>query len=138
MEQDQKEARIIAEQEKIEAEKRAIAEQKEKEGRQAEIEKARKESAEKARMEAEKKAAREVEEKRLAEIQAKKEEALRLALMPDKEKLSAYADELQAIPTPSLSHKQSHEILSKAIHHIEEACKILKKGGSDGIRTVSL
>lgn len=128
IEQEEKEAKIRKEQEKIEAEKRAIAEQKEKEQRekirQQEIEQAKQE----ARIEAEKKAKREEEEKRIKEEQAKKEAALKAALMPDNEKLSAYAEKFKAIPHPSLSHEQSHQVLKNALKHLNIAYKILKGG----------
>ncbi len=127
--------KIKADQAKIEAEKQAIEDQKRKEERdyqrKLEIEKAQKEAAERARIEAEQKAERDVEEKRLAEERAKNAETLRLALLPDLEKLSSLAVTIERISFPSLTHKRSYEILSNAKKHLVIACDILK-GPTDG------
>lgn len=131
---DTREAKIKAEQEKIDAEKRAIAEQKEKAERQEEendkFERAKEEAAKQARIEAEDQAQRELEEKEKKEKQARKNEELRLAMLPDKEKLVAFAERLMAVPTPSLSHEPSHKILSNAKNHLKEACNILMETGA--------
>lgn len=115
IEQEEKEAKIKAEQEKIEAEKQEIAKQKERDKqereKQAEIEQAKIDA---------------VEKERLKEDQAKKDEELRLAMLPDKEKLFALADFIDHIHLPSLSHAQSHNVLNEAKAYLAKACEVLR------------
>lgn len=138
VEQEKKEAeireqqeKIRIEQEKVEAEKKKIEEQKNKEAenkkRQIENERIIKEAKEKVRIAAEEKFIREAKEKRLAVEQEKKEERLRIAMLPDKEKLIVLATDIEALEMPALAHNQSHEILSNAKHHLVKACQILRK-----------
>ena len=124
-EQEEKQAKIKSEQDKIDADKRAISKHESEKERQAEIERAKEESAKQARIDAEDKAQRELEEKEKVEKQAKKDEILRLALMPDNEKLATYAKAIRAIPMPSLANKQSHKIFDEAIGYLKKAYKIL-------------
>lgn len=130
-EQKEEELKIREAQEQIEVEKRAIIAQKEKEAQEKqgliEVEKAKSEAIEKARIEAEQKAKREVEAERIAKEREKADEQLRLAMLPDKEKLSALAKAIEAIPMPALSHGQSHGILKEAKDYLVKACIVLRK-----------
>jgi hypothetical protein len=127
IEQEEKEAKIKIAQDKVDAEKRIIAEQKEKEDREIRIRNEEKEMAERAKVEADQLAKRKEEEKLRVEEQAKKDEKLRLALLPDIEKLIAFARAFRAIPLPSLSTNKCHNILSNAIIHLKKAYEILTK-----------
>lgn len=128
-----KEDVIRGKQEVIEAEKRAIEDQKrkeiEKEDKRREIEQAEMEAEERAKAKAEEDAKAEAERKLLKEAQAKQDEALRMALLPDKEKLIALADKIDSLEMPSLSHDDSHIILGDAKIYLEKACEALRKQG---------
>lgn len=135
-EQKEKEAALKAEQDKIEAEKRAIAEAKEREEaekrRQVELEQARKEAAEKARIEAEQKAKRESEEKieadRLAKMEAKRQEAL----SPDKEKLFALAYEIEALTMPGgFASEEAKIIIGEVCKKLQLVVTYIRKGAKD-------
>ena len=135
-EQDEKDRLQKEAQDKIDKEKQDIADVKEKQEKEekerVEKEKMEKEATEKAEKEAAEKAEKE-EEERLAKIeQDEKNEELRKALLPDKEKLSAFAHGLQAVELPSLQHKQSHETLDSAMKLVHQACKILFGKKEDG------
>ena len=135
-EQKEKEAALKAEQDKLEAEKRAIAEAKQKEEtekkRQLELEQARKEAAEKARIEAEQKSIRESAEKaeaeRLAELEAKRQAALR----PDKEKLVAFAYEIEALAMPDdFASEEARVIIGEVRKKIQVIVTYIRKGAKD-------
>lgn len=138
IEQEKKEAeireqqeKVRIEQEKVEAEKRKIGEDKKKEqeekARLVENERILKEAKEKARIAAEKKAEREAEEKCLGEKQKQKDEDLRIAMLPDKGKMSKLAEDIEGLLMPSLQHPSSHETLTNAKECLKEACKLLRK-----------
>jgi len=117
-------------QDKIDADQQRIAndmyEREQEELRQKHEEEAKA----KAEKEAEERVEREAEEKRQQEEQEKKDEELRLALLPDKEKLSEYADALKNVSRPTLQNAQSHELLSDASLLLSEAYDLLKGGCS--------
>lgn len=117
-EQIKREAAIQKAQEKVDAEKRAIADAKQKaiedKKRQAELEQARKEATEAARIEAEQKAEREAKKKVEAEIAARIEAEREAALRPDKDKLEAFADAISQIATPTLTDPKAKGILKAA------------------------
>lgn len=86
------EARQRAEREKIEAERKAVAAEREKAER-AEFER-------QAKIRAEKEAAEKVERDR---IEAERREAERVRLLPDLDKMAAFAEEIRALKLPVLS-----------------------------------
>ena len=113
------ENKIKAEQEKIEDEKRLIADAKLKEEQEkkrlVELEKARIEAADKARRETENRIKREAEEKLQAEREAELEAKRKEALKPDKDKLLNFAATLTALKMPELLNQQATNIANRAI-----------------------
>lgn len=106
-EQEAKDAAQKAEAERLAAESRRIEEAKQAEVRKAELAKATAEAAERSRVETEQRLAREAEEAKereeKARIAAEDEQARLAALMPDRQKLLAYADAILAVARPALS-----------------------------------
>ncbi|MFA5323310.1 MAG: hypothetical protein WC373_11620 [Smithella sp.] len=101
-EQAAREVKVKAEQEELQLEKKRLADEKRHE---EEIAKAKIEAAKKAKKETEERIKKEkLDAEKLAKEQAEKE-AQRKALMPDKQKLSAFADFLDAIEFPVVSAK---------------------------------
>ena len=125
--QEVKEKELKEAQDKIDAENRKIEADK----AEREYEKQRQEDAEKAqeraKIEVEEKAKAEAEKERLKKEQDDKDEALRVALMPDYDKLKALADAIEAIEMPALSHDNSHIVLGDAKIYLEKACKTLRQ-----------
>lgn len=124
--QEAAERKIREEREALEAEKKRIADAEatrlkaiedekirvENEKRhQAELEQARKEAAEKAEKEAKEKAEREAAEKLEAERKAKEAAEKKAARQPDKVKLLAYADAIEAIPLPCMKTAEGQSTL---------------------------
>lgn len=131
LELEEKEAELIAKEEAIRKEQEeARMEQERQEYEEKEKhrhEEAKREVEEKAKQDAEEKVERDAETKRLAEEQAAKDEALRVALMPDNEKLAALADKIESLEMPSLTHKESCVILDDAKIYLEKAFNVLKQ-----------
>ncbi len=119
-------ARIDAEREKLAAERRA-EEERQRAGRQAlETERRRvaaeREAAERAEFErqakarAEKEAAEEIERDR---VEKTRREAERAALLPDVEKLVAFADEIRALNAPAVKSEKVGEVVTWASNSLE-------------------
>jgi DNA segregation ATPase FtsK/SpoIIIE-like protein len=101
-------AKMDAERRAIEAEKRKLEEAESARIREIEMKKREAEAAERARIATEEKIAREAAE---AKAQAEAEEVERKrveALRPDREKLLAVADAVEAITIPTVSHEARH------------------------------
>ncbi len=129
-EQEAKEAVLKAESDRIEAEKQKIEDEKKRledeKKRQAEVEKAEKTAIDRAKKESDEKAKREAAEKAEKERIAKMEAELAEKMKPDNEKLTSYADKIEAVPAPELSYEQSHDVLKRAQGHIQRALLILR------------
>jgi hypothetical protein len=134
-EQDAERAKLKAEQDKIDAEKRAIEDAKRKAQEKADREVFEKQALENARVAAEKaaneKAEREAREKAEAEQKAKEEAERQEALAPDKDKLFTFANRLfkfknDIIPTLPFG-SPAVAALAKAELAIDKAIKTLIK-----------
>ena len=97
-------ARVAAEAKRVEDARLAVE-------RAAQLERAKAESAEKARVETEQRIAREAKEKAEREQAERDELARQEALKPDRDKLLAVADALQAIPFPEVSQAMSESLV---------------------------
>lgn len=118
-------AKLKAEQDRLDAEKREIE-------RQKELEQAKKEAAERARIEAEQKAKREAEEKAEAARLAKLEEERQKALRPDKEKLVAFAFEIEDIPMPGgFTSKEARDVLVEVQMKLRSVAAYIRKEASN-------
>jgi hypothetical protein len=130
-EQADKEAKIKAEEDRIAAEKKAVEDAKIKEEddrrRAEELEKAKAEAAEKAK--AEEIRRREEEERKRAEREAKAEAARvrKEARRPDREKLMALADTIDAIPLPVLKTEEAQEMMVDIASNISQLTDNLRK-----------
>lgn len=135
LEQQKREATLRAEQNKMDAEKKAIAEAKEREEaekkRQVELEQARKEAAEKARIEAEERAKKEASEKAEAERQAKLEAERQEALKPDKEKLIIFARAIECLEFPALKNKKAGAVVAEARNKLSAVSEYLRKAATE-------
>lgn len=114
-------------QDKIDAENQKIAEDKEEMEREAHRQKDIETAQERAKVEVQEEVNAKTKKELLEKEQADKDEALRIALMPDNEKLAAFAIVIETIEMPTLSHIESHIILDDARIYLEKACKILKQ-----------
>lgn len=118
LEQEQKEAAIRAEQEKIEAEKREIELQRKREEElkqhEIELQKARDEAAEKERL-------------RLIEVEKQKkiDEEEKLALASDKVKFQSVYQQLSAITIPQMKSARSKKVAEQVNAFIENAEQII-------------
>jgi len=113
-----------AEQDRIDAEKKAIEQarleaEREKQ-RQAELEQAKKEAAEQARLDAEREAQRKETARLEAERQAKAEAERIEAEKPDKEKLADLSIRILNFPLPEVSTKRAQAKLAKVRKLIDE------------------
>ena len=118
-EQEAEQARLKAERERIEAEE---AERQ----RQAELERAKKEAAERARREAEEKRLREEHEARERAEREEAERKRREALRPDRDKLLAVANFVEAIEVPAVS--EASESLKRQIEQtIADAANAIRE-----------
>ena len=117
-----------AERKKLEAEKHVLEQEK----LAIEQEKQKKIMTERMKKEAELQAERDMEDKlkreKEVQLQQEEEEKLRKLLLSDHEKLKEIAVYLDGIVLPQLEHKESSELLSEAMIHINKACNILRKG----------
>ena len=129
-EQEKKERELKAAQEKIDAERRAVEQQKleaeREEKRKAELEQARKEAAERAKLDAEIEAKRKEDARIEAERQQKLEAERIEAERPDKEKLKSFAGTFAAIPFPDVTSKKAAAKLAKVRKLIGEIVEELK------------
>lgn len=134
-EQQRKEAALQAEQDKMEAEKRTIAEAKWKEEQEKkrldELEQAKKDAAEKARIETEAKAKREAELKAEAERQAKEEAERQESLRPDKEKLIELAYEIETMMLPLLASAAAQTIAEGVRSRLNTVAAYIRKGAKE-------
>jgi hypothetical protein len=109
IEQEKKEKELQEKQDKIDVENLKIENDKAKiqieQQRQEDIEKAQ----ERATAEAEEKARQDADEKLEMEKQEKKDEELRIAQLPDRERIHLYAEALKAIVSPALSNAKMQE-----------------------------
>jgi len=126
IEQEAKEKELKEKQDKIDAENRRIAEERAR----AEAEERRKkeiaEAEERAKREAEEQAKREIENKRLKEEQEKREEELRIAQLPDRERIVLYAEALKAVKLPAISNTKMQEKFAIGKAMVIEAYKYFK------------
>lgn len=124
--------RLAAERDKLEAEKLAVEKAKQdvidKKIRQAEIARAEQEAAAKALKEKEDQEKKEAEDKETERLLAETKEKLAKALRPDKEKLLAFADDIESIEIPELTHESTLEMLDRANGHLKRAIQILRQG----------
>ena len=134
----EQEAKQKAEEEALAAERRKIEEDKAKLEAEKQAEKDRKEREERERKIAEEARAQAVKE---AEEKAKQEEADRIAkeirqkeaakrqeaLKPDKEKLEAFAEYLEAIEPPTMTDNRAKAILTDAVDGLEIVVKTLRE-----------
>jgi hypothetical protein len=115
-EQEEKEAAIRAEREKIEAEKRAAELERQRieqeKQRAIELEQARKEAAEQARLKAIEDARIEAENKIKAEQEAKVASERKASLLPDKEKLEAFAARIGSLIDFEVKDEMAQHILA--------------------------
>lgn len=120
-EQKKQEAALKAEADKIEADRLALAEEKR-------LEDAKKEAAEQARQDEKDRAEREKKETEERDRRAKEEKARQAALLPDKEKLLAYAEALdnRPIATPSLKDKKAEAIMIEALDQIHNVAEFIR------------
>lgn len=119
--------RIKAENDKLEADRRALEEAKREQEVQAAIEQAKKEAAEQALKEAAEKAEREAREKADAERKAVEEAARQERLRPDKEKVLAYANALSAVPVPACASEEAVAVIAEAAKKVNAIKKYLIK-----------
>jgi len=124
IEQEKKEFALAEEKARIEAEKKAIEDQRleaEREARhQTEIQKAKEKAAEDARIQAEIDAKRKEDERIAAEVAAKAEAERIEAERPDKEKLGRFADILSHLPYPEVTGKKAQAKVAKVKKLIDE------------------
>ena len=119
--------RIKAENDKLEAARRALEEAKREQEVQAAIEQAKKDAAEKALKDAAEKSEREAREKADAERKAV-EEAERIArLRPDSEKLMAWANSILDITAPELSNEEARKIASDILSEVYASARKMIK-----------
>ena len=123
--------RIKAENDKLEADRRALEEAKREQEVQAAIEQAKKDAAEKALKDAAEKSEREAREKADAERKAVEEAERRARLRPDKEKLLAYADALVDVQVPTCASDEATAILSEACKKVLSVKKHIHKAAKD-------
>lgn len=128
LEQEATAAELKKQQDKIDADNKRIADEEVEKERLANVQKVEEEAAELARINANKEQEEKEEQERKDVEQAQKDEALRVAMLPDKEKLLLYAERLRAIELPSLSHQESHAVLTEAVEMVKGAYKLLKGG----------
>lgn len=127
-----KEATIKAAQDKIDAEKKAIEDQKREEEREKirkeELEKVRQEAAERAKKDEQARAEREAKEKeeksRLDAIEAEEKKAQ----MTDKEKLKDLLASVQAINIPAFKSKKAKVVAQRVEQCFIEACDYIREG----------
>ena len=118
-------AKKKAEQDKLDAERNALIEEKRKHEEQIRLEQAKKESAERARLEEQDRIKREAEEKAECELLTKIEAERQEALKPDKEKLYEYAKTIMAIPVPELSHKDAKQIVGEISERVVQTSEFI-------------
>lgn len=123
--QEEEAAKIRLEQEKIEAEKKKIAEEKARIEREEFERKAKEDAKIKAEKDAKEKAEREEQERTAQESAVAAEKERQAALLPDKEKLFLFADEIQKVTAKNLSVKSKaarilFEEVVKLIMDLEE------------------
>lgn len=111
---------------KIREEEKRIAALLAKEQEVMELERVKVEAVKKAQRDAEQKVIREATEKRKAEEQEKKDEELRINLLPDKEKLFNLAGVIESVSMPKLAYRESHDVLDNAKEYLRKACNVLR------------
>lgn len=107
----EREAKLRADQERIEAERRHIEEEKNRIAREKELAEARAKAAEEARIRAIEEARIEAERKKEAEQKAKEAAERKAARQPDKVKLKAYIDAIKAVPAPEMKTTEGKGVL---------------------------
>lgn len=105
------EARLRAEQEKVEIERRRIEEEKVRIAREKELAEARAKAAEEAKIRAIEEAKFEAELKKEAEQKAREAAEKKAARQPDKVKLKAFVDAIKAVPAPEMKTTEGKGVL---------------------------
>lgn len=126
LQQEEKEKELKQEQDKLDDEKKKIDDEKEKAAQEKQNQIDIKNAEDNARREAEENAEREKEDKRLQEEQKVKDEKLRIAQLPDKERIILYAEALKAVPLPAIINTQLQEKFKIGKGIVIEAYKYFK------------
>ncbi len=127
----EKEAAMKAEQDKIDADRKALENEQREERERKAREAFEKEEAGRAKVQAEKdakaKTEREALEKVEAERKANEKVARKAALRPDKEKLLSYGKALMEVPVPEIKDLKAKEILNEATSAVYGILKKIAK-----------
>lgn len=124
--QDEREKELQEKQHKIDAENQKIADDKEEIEREAQRQKDIENAQERAKVEAEEKVKLDAHNKRLRDEQYKRDEELRIAQLPDRERIHLYAEALKAIESPALSNAKMQEKFKVGKIQVVDAYKYFK------------
>lgn len=113
----------LLDEKELEAERRAIEEEKRKHEEAVRIEQAKKEAAERARIEEQERVKREAEEKAERERHAN----LEAERQPDKEKLAALASTLDNLPMPEITSLDGKVVLQKVVERLTLIIQLIEE-----------